>query len=75
MYVLIPIEVGDITPNVLTPTPVNTQPPGEAIIWYGELLLHKLGIKDKVGVGGLIAHKFNVRVIGQLIAVGVITTE
>jgi hypothetical protein len=38
-------------------------------------LLHKLGIIDKVGVGGLIANKFSVRVIGQLIAVGVITTE
>ena len=75
MYVLTPIAVGDITPNVLTPTPVNTPPAGEAIIWYGELLLHKLGIVDKVGVGGLIANKFNVRVIGQLIAVGVITTE
>ena len=67
--------VGEIKPNVLIPTPVKIPPLGLANIWYGSRLLHILGIAVIVGIGGLIANKFNVSVLGQLIAVGVITTE
>ena len=67
-------DVGDITPNVFIPTPVNTPPLGVTDTWYGSILSHKLGIAVIVGVGGLIANTFIVSVRGQLIIVGVTTT-
>ena len=62
------VDVGTITPFGIE----NVPPVGVTCIEYELPFVHKLGIGAKVGVAGLIILIDIVRVIGQLIAEGVI---